>query len=495
MMQVFDIGAYGAKGDGTTLNTRAIQAAIDAAADASGGTVFVPAGTFLTGTLHLRDGITLDMHPAAVILGSPRIEDYDTGGVTEDIDRNPWHLLVARDASHITLRGGTIDGNGPAFWEAVKGDDPLTCVVAREPDPERAPLHWILAHKDRRPSPMIDFTRCRHIRIVDTTIRNSAGWNLHLHCCDFVWIRGVHLEANLRGPNNDGFDVTGCRDVMISDCHLSCCDDAIVLKTTKDSRSVERVTVTNCILRTPCAALKLGAIESFHDFRQITFSNCVVYESNRAFALYSLEGGHIEDVVVSNIVCDTRAPFLFNRPIHFDVRRRRPESRLGSIRHVIVSQFIARTDGRLLLTAEEPGVIEDVVLRDVRLVYPVIDDPAPAANPAVGGSQFSNKTPDARCARAAVVAENIGGLVLENLAVTWPVSEEVPTDWDFPAKAAAGTHELFERPDFRPVETPAFHVLWARRCHGTFRCSSLKASEEGLEPFRIEDSDFTILRP
>ncbi|MCC5839140.1 MAG: hypothetical protein JJT96_03365 [Opitutales bacterium] len=494
MRHTFDIGDFGAIGDGTTLNTAAIQAAMEAAAAASGGTVYVPAGTYLTGTLHLRSGITLEMHPAAVLLGSPRIEDYDTGGVTEDIDRNPWHLLVAHDCSHITLRGGTIDGNGPAFWEEVRGDDPLTCVVAREPDPARAPLLWIHAHKDRRPSPMIDFTGCRHIRIVDTIIRNSAGWNLHLHCCDYVWIRGVHLEANLRGPNNDGFDVTGCRDVMISDCHLSCCDDAIVLKTTKDSRSVERVTVTNCIIRTPCAALKLGANESFHDFRQITFSNCVVYESNRAFALYSLEGGHIEDVVVSNIVCDTRAPFLFNRPIHFDVRRRNPGSRLGSIRHVVVSQFIARTDGRILLTAEEPGVIEDVVLRDVRMVYPVIDDPAPAANPAVGGTQFSSKTLDARSARAAVVAENIGELVLENLAVAWPASEEVPAEWDFSLKAAAGTHALFERTDFRPVDRSAFHVLWARRCTGWIRCPSAKASGEGVEPFHLEDSDVVIAR-
>ena len=493
MMQSFDVEFYGAKGDGTTLNTAALQTAIDAAAAVSGGTVYLPAGTFLTGTLHLRSGITLEMHPAAVLLGSPRIEDYDTGGATEDIDRNPWHLLVARDSAHITLRGGTIDGNGPAFWEEVRGSDPLTCVVAREPDPERAHLHWILANKDRRPSPMIDFTGCCHIRIVDTTIRNSAGWNLHLHCCDFVWIRGVHLEANLRGPNNDGFDITGCRDVMISDCHLSCCDDAIVLKTTKDSRSVERVTVTNCILRTPCAALKLGANESFFDFRQITFSNCVVYESNRAFALYSLQGGNIEDVVVNNIVCDTRAPFLFNRPIHFDVRRRFAESRLGSIRNVLVSQFIARTDGRILLTAEEPGVIEGVVLRDVRLIYPVMDDPGNGSNPAIGGGQFSSKSLDARGARAAVVAENVGDLVLENIMVTWPCTAEVPPDWDFPLKAAGGTHALFERSEYRPQTPPAFHFLWARCCTGHIRCPAATASAAGADTFHLDQSKMAVL--
>ena len=485
---VFDITNFGARGDGAHLNTQAIQSAVDEAGRA-GGTVYVPAGTFLTGTIELRSRVTLELHPAATLLGSPRIADYRQAAESIDEDRRPWHLLMAHGAEAVTVRGGTIDGNGPAFWEPTAGDDPMTVVPAREDDPARAALTWIRANKAERPSPMIDFSHCRDVRIADTRITNGAGWNLHMHCCDRVWIRGVDLDANLLGPNNDGFDITGCRDVMISDCRLSCCDDAIVLKTTKDSRSVERVTVTNCVLRTRCAALKLGANESFHDFRQITFSNCVVYESNRAVGLYSLEGAVIEDLTISNIVCDTRAPFLFNRPVHLDVRRKRPDARHGAIRNVILSQFVARTDGRILMTSEDPDGLDNIVLRDIRLICPVLDDPTPGKDPAVGGTQFSNQSLEARAAKAAVVVENARDLVLENISVRWPDGSGTES-WNPPLKAANGTTRLFAPAEFRETEEPPFQFLWARGLAGGYgRCPGATAAAPGVPLHALENCE------
>lgn len=106
------------------------------------------------------------------------------------------------------------------------------------------------------------------------------------------------------GPNTDGFDLNGVRDLILSDCIVSAGDDAIVLKTSRDARSCERVVITNCILRTYCAAVKLGT-ESWHDFRNIAVSNCVVHGSPRAFALYEFDGASMEDIVVSNVTCDT----------------------------------------------------------------------------------------------------------------------------------------------------------------------------------------------
>ena len=120
----FDITTYGAVGDGATLNTQAIQQAIDAAAAQRGGVVFFPPGVFLTGTLELKSGVTLELHPAAVLRGSPRLEDYRQLHHTRDDDRTPWHLLTAHQAHDITIRGGTIDGNGTAFWEPVVGAIP-----------------------------------------------------------------------------------------------------------------------------------------------------------------------------------------------------------------------------------------------------------------------------------------------------------------------------------------------------------------------------------
>ena len=482
----FEVTRFGAVGDGKTLCTEAIQRAIDAAGAARGGTVFFPAGTYLTGTIALRDGITLDLHPAATILGSPDLDDYTEHAWGQHIDRTPWHLIGAHGCRDITLTGGgTIDGNGPAFWEPMTHTpgateptpldqlDPITATPLRITDPAKAPLSVIIAQKERRPSPMIEISGCTNVRVTGIHITNSAGWNLHLHNCRHVHLHGVKLTSNMHGPNNDGFDITGCRDVLVSDCYLSCCDDAICLKTTPDSWPCERVTITNCIIRTHCVAVKFGCAETFHDFRQVTISNLVVYESNRAIGIYSLEGATVEDVTITNIVCDTKLPTMMNRAIHIDCRRKRPESKLGVIRNITISNVVCRTDGRVLLTGQPESPLRNITLRDIQLVYPTVDDPAIHGR-TLGGAQFSNANPDARAARAAVVAENVDRLVIENLSIEWPRTDgdgvmSVPDDWRFAIKNANGVLEFFERDAFCPGDIlPPMHALWGRGLSGGY---------------------------
>jgi hypothetical protein len=417
-MHQHDIARYGAVGDGSVLDTKAIQRALDAAE--GGGVVTVPPGRYVTGTIFLRSGTVLDLMPGATIVGSPRLQDYVrlTRGVTGD--RTGYHLLVADGVHNVTIRGhGTIDGSGPSFWEPTVGER-LQEYPARAPDPERGRLMWIFA-KDAhagRPSPMVELRFSQDVRVENVHLTNSGGWTLHALDCDRVWVRGIKLTSNLMGPNNDGIDITGCHDVMISDCSISCCDDAICLKTYPEERSCERITVTNCVIRTRCAAFETG--EAFGHFRQIAFNNSVVYECSRAVALYADNGCLVEDVVISNIVCDTRSPLVMNRPIHLDARtsanapvspetvseeRRRAWRTLPpvGIRSVSISNFTARTDGRIIMTAEPGAMLRDIVLRDVNLIYPTVDDPDPLGK-TVGGAQFSNNNPAARVARAAVVA-------------------------------------------------------------------------------------------
>jgi polygalacturonase len=504
MNGVFDIIDFGAVGDGATLNTQAIQQAINAAGEQQGGTVAVPAGVFVTGTIFLRSGVTLSIHPAGTLLGSPRLDDYiDIGGGRGD--RRPWHLVVAEDASDITITGGgTIDGNGPAFWEpctSTPGDpplpveqlDPINCVPAREKDPAKAPLTWIRHNRNARPSPMIEIINCREVRIRELTIRNSAGWNLSLHDCQYVWVTGVKVEANLMGPNNDGIDITGCHDVMISDCCLSCCDDAICLKTWAHSNTCERITVTNCVIRTRCAALKLGSTESFRDMRDITFSNCVVYESHRAVGLYCVNGGTLENIAISNITCDTCQPFVLARPVHLDLRRYNDDAKLGRIRNVSISNFIANTDGRIVLTAEAGGMLENIVLRDVQMHYPTVEDPDPIGRD-TGGEQFSNRSPQARVARGVVVVENAHNLVVDNLQVTWPATAgdgrvATPDRWRFGIKAANGSTDFFEWSQFNRDAIPPFHVVWARNVQGGYLRAPLASPAGAAERFALIDSD------
>ena len=463
-----DITDHGAVGDGKTLNTEAIQKALDAIAAAGGGTVFVPPGTYLTGTIKVHSLTTLELHPAARILGSSDLDDYEAKSWGQHIDRTPWHLLLLDGVHDVTITGGgTIDGNGPSFWEdtvagpyadgdaavvpgAFNAINAITAVAARHADaPDRSPIAWIRANKEKRPSPMVEVTDCKDIRIQNVHLTNSAGWTLHLHNSQHIWISGVKLTSNLMGPNNDGFDITGCQDVMVSDSSLSCCDDAIVLKTTPDSRAIERVTVTNCILRTPCVALKFGTSESYQDFRNVTFSNCVVYESTRAIGLYTKHGGNIDNVAISNIVCDTRMAFAMNRPIHLMAQKPSEESGLptGKIRNVHISGVIMETDGRLLLSADEPGQIEDVVMRDIQVRYPCMDDPMKLEGEVKAG-QFPADHPDVAYGYGVLMAKNIDRLIVDNLVVKWPEVDAdgkivVPEEWNFPIKACNGKFDVF----------------------------------------------------
>lgn len=483
------ITEFGAVGDGKTLNTEAFARTVSAVAAEGGGTVYVPAGVWLTGTIRLEDGIDLKLHPSATILGSPRLEDYPEGRRGQHGDRSGWHLIVADGKRDVVIRGGTIDGNGPAFWEpcrpgpdsdpslvaagAFNGWDPIHVVPQREPDDGKAPLRWIKHVDNRRPTPMIEITGCTNVRVQDVHITNSAGWLLHTHNTRYLWITGVKLTSNLMGPNNDGFDITGCQDVTVSDCNLSCCDDGICLKTTPDAWPVERVTITNCTVRSRCAGIKFGCAESYHDFRQVTISNCIVHESNRGIALYSKCGAVIEDVTISNVVIDTRAPMMASRPIHIecceDHNGQGEVKGIGAIRNVQISNVVARTDGRILLVGDPRSPLRNIVLRDLRLSYPTIDDPAICFADLPHG-QFAKYRPEVRPVRAAAVAAHVRGLLIDDLTIDWPRCDadgavDCPAEWRFERKAVNGGHDLYPRSSFNSDQVPPFSVFWASDVH------------------------------
>jgi hypothetical protein len=469
----YEITAFGAVPDGETMNTAAIQRAIDAASEAGGGTVLVPPGRYLTGTLFLKSYVTLDLAPGATLLGSQDLADYPEIARRGHRPRAGRHLVVAEGARHVTIRGqGTIDGQGRAFWK-----------------PELSEDHWIEA-QSVRPSPMIQITGCEDVLIEEIHLTNPAGWTLHLQDSARALVHHVTIDNDRRSPNSDGIDVTGCRDVRISDCYISTCDDAVVLKS--GSGPVERVTVTNCVIRTNCAALKLGTGGTYHDMRQITFSNCAIYESHRAIAIYTVEGGVMEDIVASNIVFESNVPVILPLPIHIDCRRRRDDSKLGKIRNVSISNFIARTQGRILMTSEDGEMLENITLRDIQMVYPYIEDPRPIAADA-RSTQFSDRSPAARVATAAIVAENIRNLSIDGVQITWP-DEEVPTKWRIPVKRENGTFERLHHPSYDDPAPADFHVLWGRNLQGgRLHMPLASASSEAVDKVELRNSDIDVV--
>ncbi len=394
---------------GPEATTRILQQAIDETSARGGGTVRVPRGEWTILTLELRTGVTLYLDFGAVLKAHHDIDLYPPYKRGHNKDRQGYHLIYADDCDRIAIRGeGALNGQGMAFWH--------------EPAPGTP---WYRANA-RRISPMVEIRNSRHVLLEGFTILDSPGWTVHPYNCDYVTIRGLTLDSHLYGPNTDGIDVNGCRDVFISDCYISGCDDAIIIKSTVDARSTERVAVTNCVLATKCGALGLGA-ECNNSIRDIVFSNCVVKEALRMIAIEMWSPGLIENVAFSNISGRTMTDMQVERPIYIDIQQHnQPEPyTLGRLRNVSISNFTATTRGRIVMTAQDGAMLEDVTLRDVQLIIPEIEDPAVAVAE-TKSTQISNFSPKSRAQRAAVVADNMRRVQLYNISTRWPESAEVP---------------------------------------------------------------------
>ena len=279
---VFDVRNFGACGDGRTLDTAAIQTAIDACA-AVGGVVFLPSGKYVSGTLLLRSHVTLHCAAGSVLLGSRDREDY-LPGIREfrdavGVDRG-LGLILAHGEKNIAIEGtGTIDGRGEGW-------------------------------KDPRPM-ILRFIECRDVRVSGVTLKDSAAWVQHYLGCEDVFLTGVKVVSHCNG-NNDGLNLDGCERVRVSDCHFSSGDDAFTLKCTTD-RACRDIVVSNCLFQSDCNGIKLGT-ESVGGFENITITNCAVYNTRLCgLTIASVDGAFLRDVFVSNIVMRQVGGALFMR--------------------------------------------------------------------------------------------------------------------------------------------------------------------------------------
>ena len=250
-VRLFDVREYGATGDGKTLDSRAINAAIDACNAAGGGLTYVPPGEYRCGTVVLKSRVTLYLEAGATILGSQDLADFTPQPLEPaEVDITVRHLIFARDAENVGLAGpGRIDGQGPQFWV------PSGRVV---PPPEEswrdvAIFDWTPLD---RPSPLLEFVGCKHLRIEDVRIENAPGWTLRLANCDNIVVQGIAIKNPVYGPNADGMDVIGCRNMFVANSLFETADDSICLKSESAYGSGPRVSknivITNCVLTCCC---------------------------------------------------------------------------------------------------------------------------------------------------------------------------------------------------------------------------------------------------
>lgn len=359
----YNVLEFGAKNDGKSITTLEIQKAIDHCST-TGGKVFFPAGTYLTGTLYLKSNVTLSLDKGAVLLGST-----DLGQYPEHLPQYTFFrkgiikrtLIYAEKIENIAIEGeGTIDGQGYAFNEPTDKNINSYSV--------RPYVIWMI--------------QCKKVRIEGIKLQNSAFWMQHYLACENVYVHNIEV-FNHSNKNNDMMDIDGCRDVIISDCRGDTDDDGITLKSTH-AQPNENITITNCILSSHCNAIKCGT-ESNAGFKHITISNCVIRPSKdrdvisgksdgiSGISLEVVDGAEMKGVNISNIVMDGPAVPLFirlgNRARGYDDAL--PKPAIGSIQDVMISNitaYHAQAFGSSI-TGIPDHPVKNITMENVRIYY------------------------------------------------------------------------------------------------------------------------------
>jgi polygalacturonase len=259
---------YGAVADGTTKNTAAIQKAIDTAAAAGGGVVEIPAGTFISGSIFLKEGAELYLDEGAVLKGSEQIEDYPKQSTRIEGHFEPWRMALvnAQNMDRVRIEGkGQINGSGAVYWAAFAK--------------ARAANRNVTNLEVERPRLMF-IDRCQNVHIAGLALQDSGFWNLHIYKSHDVLVEGLRINAT--GPSTDGMDVDSCQDLTVSQCQISVNDDDIALKGSKgpfadrdaDSPPVQNILVQSCTIGSGNGLITCGSEgTSIHD---VLVRNCVM---------------------------------------------------------------------------------------------------------------------------------------------------------------------------------------------------------------------------
>lgn len=367
--QVYSVADYGAVADTTRLSTEAFQRAVDDCAAHGGGTVSVPAGSYLCATVMLKDNVNLRLEAGATVYASRRVGDYAGMGhkVGAADTEAAYTLIGALNAKNISLTGaGTL--NCRAVREGFRRK-PQTAVADSVTGREIAnAIRYGVDYqsKFRKVVPYtgaVNFTGCENVHISGVQVIESNFWSVHLQWCDRVFVNGVYIMSDPdNGVNADGLDIDGCSNVMVTNSIITTGDDALCLKTTSkegQSRPCRDVCISNCVLRSSSAALKLGT-ESHSDFENITVTNCVIDGANRGLNMIIRDGGHVRNVLFSDLVIGTvrRQTFWWGNgdPLWFTVQRRSGAASAGSIENVSLRNIMAHGQSGVRMEGFDGGI-------------------------------------------------------------------------------------------------------------------------------------------
>ena len=314
-----NIAGHGADPTGKIKCTAIINDLIDSLAKRGGGTLFFPAGTFLTGPILMKSNITLYVDAGSTIRFSDDFDDYLPLVQTrwEDVRvKNFKSQIYAYRCENIAIRGdGHLDGQGKKWWDFMRKISSDNNVQSKWQDIFKEENSDLLAKDDYirtkknflRP-PMITTYECKNVIIDGVSFSDPPFWTIMPAFSDNITISGITIENPGDSPNTDGIDPSSCTNVHISNCHISVGDDCIVIKSGRDTdgRSAncptENVTITNCTMLKGHGGVVIGS-EMSGGVRRVTISNCVFEGTDRGIRIKTMRGrgGVVEDIRVSNV--------------------------------------------------------------------------------------------------------------------------------------------------------------------------------------------------
>ncbi|MCD2422588.1 glycosyl hydrolase family 28 protein [Niabella pedocola] len=410
---IYNVKASGAKGDGKTLDTKAIQSAIDTCYKNNGGTVFFPPGIYIAGTLELKSNVTLYLSAQATLMGTTDGTKYVAAAeipLTGDstlIDGNVG-FIYAVNAENIGIEGmGTIDGKGASFRSPSKGEpSPAGISGAQRP-------YHILLYK------------CTNVHIKDIFLKDSAYHSVRVIQSDYLKFSGLRINGRVI-HNNDGFHFISCKYVHVHACDVRTQDDACAL-----FGSCQYVTVSDSTFSTRWSVFRFGGGFVQH----ITITNCTIYETYGCpIKIYCSRGSRFEDITFSNLIMKD-----VTGPIHIGISEKKsssvtgdhlPPGRLQRITFSNIQASIvaprplpdaafqsAYRPGEMrsciVLNAFDDNFMEDISFQDIQLSFPGggTEAEASAEVPKIAGEYFEIGTPPAY----ALFARNVKGLSISNL--------------------------------------------------------------------------------
>ncbi len=383
----WDIQEFGAVANDSTVNTKAIQKAIDACSKAGGGTVLIKDGTYTSGTILLKSNINLHIAENATLLSS--INPNDFVPIDPFIDATGQYrgqcLIGAMDVENVSITGkGTIDGRGEKFYpKEVKKTLQRLGIKEKKHDYSNliSKNNRYAVKKIRygnRPF-LIRFVRVKNSIFKDIKLRQPAAWTLHFFQCDQFLVDGIdiHSKAN---RNNDGIDIDSSTNGKIINSHINSDDDAICFKGTS-AAAVNNIYVENCKMSSGWGGVKFGT-ESMGDFKNITIKNCSIYDNRGGgIKILSVDGANIENIIIDHIDMKNVDMPIFIRLGERGLSYRGEEQRpVGSINNVKISNINAVTrsieDSRIkppagiFITGTPNHKIKNVSIENVNIKLP-----------------------------------------------------------------------------------------------------------------------------